>query len=263
MKVLIFGDITGQVGKDTITEYAPKLINHYKPELVIANGENMGPRAKGITKGDFRLLMDLGVNFVTMGNHTFDNYQIYDVLKENDNIIRPLNLDGEQPGVGTRVITVKNKKVRISNFMGKVFMNDLTSNPFVALEKLVNDDKSDIHIIDFHAEATAEKMIFGTLADKMNKVTCVFGTHTHTQTSDERLLPNGTAFITDIGMNGAFNSSLGLSLNEIQLRMKTGLPQKYKEADGPGQVNGIVLTIDDKTNKATAIERINITPQKP
>ena len=263
MKILIFGDITGKVGKDIIQEYAPKLIKYYKPSLVIANGENMGPRAKGITKDDFKLLMDIGIDFVTMGNHTFDNYQIYDVIKENKNIIRPLNLDGKQPGVGTRVIEVEGKKVRISNFLGTIFMMDQVRNPILSMEELVEKDDSDIHIIDFHAEATAEKMIFATIADNTKKVTCVFGTHTHTQTADERLLPNGTAFITDLGMNGAFDSSLGLNLLEIQLRSRTGLPQKYKEAEGKGQVNGIIVETDDKTNKTISIERITIHPQKP
>ncbi len=262
MKILIYGDIVGSVGKEGIKEFNEKLISKHNPDLIIANAENIGPRGRGITGKDFTFLMENNIDFITMGNHTFNNYQIYDIIKENDNIIRPYNLDGEEPGVGTKVIEVKGKKIRISNFMGKVFMMDMVRNPVKTMLEVVEQDESDIHIIDFHAEATAEKMIFATLADKTEKVTCVFGTHTHTQTADERLLPNGTAFITDVGMNGAFDSSLGLSLHEIQLKTKTGLPQKYAEATGAPQINAILLDIDDVTNKATSIERIFISPQK-
>ncbi len=262
MKILIYGDIVGTVGKEGIEAFNQKLIAKHKPDLIIANAENIGPRGRGITGKDYTFLMENNIDFLTMGNHTFDNYQIYDILKENDNIIRPYNLDGEEPGIGTKVIEVKGKKIRISNFMGNVFMFGTVRNPVKAMLEVVDKDESDIHIIDFHAEATAEKMIFATIADNTEKVTCVFGTHTHTQTADERILPNGTAFITDIGMNGAFDSSLGLNLHEIQLKTKTGLPQKYAEAKGEPQVNGIVLDIDDKTNKTVSIERIFISPQK-
>lgn len=265
MRFLIFGDIHGTSGIEGLKKYAPILIKDLKPNYVIANAENIA-KGKGIRREDYNFLMNVGIDFLTMGNHTFDNYQIYDLLKENDNIIRPYNFDGKQPGIGTKVVQVKNKKIRITNMMGKVFMADNTSNPFLAIAEIIEKDKlepSDFHIIDFHAETTAEKIVFSNYVDSLEIKGIVYGTHTHVQTADEKILPNGLGFITDIGMTGAFHSSIGVNLQEVMHRFVTGLPARFREAEGVAQINGILIDIDDETNKLVKIERILITPQKP
>jgi len=270
MKVLIIGDIYSSVGREMVKIWIAKIKKKYEAEqntidLVIANGENT-THGKSLSERHYHELKAAGIDIITSGNHIFGHPEVAKYIDSTPDLLRPLNYNPYHPGKGTIVLKVANKLVRVTNIIGRTFM-DKADNPYYALEQLITIDKenkkenSDIHIIDFHGEATAEKLAFAWYFD--GQITCLVGTHTHVQTADNRLLPQGTAFISDVGMTGAFYSIIGASPTEVIYRDRKSMPTQLKTAIGEGQFAAVVLTIDNKTNKAVKIERIFIHPQAP
>ena len=209
----------------------------------------------GITEKNFKDIVEAGADVVTMGNHTWGKKDIFKFI-DDPKIIRPANYPEGVVGKGYNIYQKDNKKIAVINLIGRVDIAVLSENPFLKAKSIVGQisDKVDIIIVDFHAEATAEKIAMGYYLD--GKITALFGTHTHVQTADEKILPNGTGYITDIGMTGPKNSVIGMNINASIKRFETTLPERYKIAEGECMFNGVIFDIDDKTNKVIKIERI-------
>ena len=256
MKILAVGDIVGESGVKKLKEELPKIKKEKNIDFVITNGENSAG-GMGLNEKNFKDIMEAGTNVVTMGNHTWGKKDIFKFI-DNPNLLRPANYPKGVVGKGLGIYECKGKKIAVMNFLGRVDLNILTENPFVLVKEMVEEikDEVDMIFIDFHAEATAEKIAMGRFLD--GKVTAVFGTHTHVQTADEQILPNGTAYITDLGMTGPKESVIGMNIQASLKRFETTLPEKYKLAEGVCILNAVVFEIDDETNKAKSIERIFI-----
>ena len=256
MKILAVGDIVGESGVKKLKEELPKIKKEKNIDFVITNGENSAG-GMGLNEKNFKDIMEAGTNVVTMGNHTWGKKDIFKFI-DNPNLLRPANYPKGVVGKGLGIYECKGKKIAVMNFLGRVDLNILTENPFVLVKEMVEEikDEVDMIFIDFHAEATAEKIAMGRFLD--GKVTAVFGTHTHVQTADEQILPNGTAYITDLGMTGPKESVIGMNIQASLKRFETTLPEKYKLAEGLCIFNAVVFEIDDETNKSKSIERIFI-----
>ena len=256
MRILAVGDLIGESGVKKLKEILPKIKKEEKIDFVVTNGENSAG-GMGITEKNFRDILDAGTNVITMGNHTWGKKDIFKFI-DNPQLLRPANYPEGVVGKGLGIYECKNKKIAVMNFIGRVDINILSENPFIMAKRMVEEvkDKVDIIIIDFHAEATAEKIAMGRYLD--GKITALFGTHTHVQTADEQIFPEGTAYITDIGMTGPKNSVIGMDIKASIKRFETTLPEKYKLAEGDCIFNAVIFDIDDETNKVTEIKRINI-----
>lgn len=257
MKVLFIGDIVGKVGRITTKALLPSIVDKYKIDLVIANGENAAG-GFGLTEKIANEIFNLGVHIITTGNHVWDKKEFIPQISKMDRVIRPLNYPPGVPGYGSIIYTLpNNKKVAVINLSGRVFMSNIDC-PFRTgkeeVEKLNRITK--IIIIDFHAEATSEKMAFGYFMD--GKVSAVIGTHTHVQTADERILPGGTAYITDIGMTGPYDSIIGIEKDQIINRFLTNMPMRFETAKGEGCFSAIVIEIDEESGKSTALQRLQL-----
>ncbi len=255
MNILAVGDIVGKNGLEKLKLELPSIIKENNIDFVIVNGENAAD-GMGLTEKMFNEILDLNVNIVTMGNHTWAKKDIFNFI-DNNQIIRPANYPENNPGKGYRILNCKGKRIAVINLIGRVTMNVLSENPFIKAEKILNkiSSEADIIIIDFHAEATAEKIALAHFLD--GKVTIVFGTHTHVQTADEEIFPNGTAFISDIGMTGPRDSVIGMDVQVSVKRFVTSLPEKYKVAEGRSKLNSIMFVVNDNTNEVMEIKRIN------
>jgi len=255
MKLLFIGDIVGRPGRTIVREILPELKKDFSPDVIIANGENAAAGV-GITKKVYDELIGYGIDIITMGNHIWDRKDFLPDIASCTSLIRPANYPEGIPGVGYKVFSIKGNKVGVVNLIGRIFM-PCVDCPFKAADTIIEKLKSEtqIIIIDFHGEATSEKNAFAWYVD--GKVSAVIGTHTHIQTADERILPNGTAFITDVGMVGAHNSIIGVQKEQIIKRFLTSLPEHFEpEKKGPGVFNALLINIDDKTGKAEDIKRI-------
>ncbi len=254
ISVLFLGDVIGKPGRRVIKQY---LAGHApKADLIIANAENAA-HGFGTTESNLQELRDAGVQAFTGGNHTFDRKEIFEFIDQQQNVIRPANYPEGTPGSGSCVVEIADGvKVGIINVLGRVFMEPLES-PFLVAEKLIEklSAETNIIIIDMHAEATAEKIAMGLYFD--GKVSAVVGTHTHVQTADERILPKGTAFLTDAGCCGPANGVIGMDQVAVFRRMVKQLPSRFEVADGPAMVNGVIFDIDKTTGKATGIRRVH------
>jgi metallophosphoesterase (TIGR00282 family) len=255
MNILAVGDIVGRTGIDKLKELLPKIIQENNIDFVIVNGENAAD-GMGLTEKIYKEILSAGANVVTMGNHTWAKKDIFNFI-DDEQIIRPANYPDNNPGKGYKIYDCKNKKIAVINLIGRVTMNVLSENPFLKAKDIVDKikDKVDLIFIDFHGEATAEKIAFGYYMD--GEVTAIFGTHTHVQTADEMILPKGTGFISDIGMTGPKHSVIGMEISASVKRFETSLPEKYQVASGKGKLNSVMFTIKDETNKVTKITRIN------
>lgn len=250
MKVLFIGDVFGTLGQDALRKYLPKIKQDYKPHLIFVNAENID-HGFGITEEIYKELMTMGVAVITMGNHTFRNRKLFDFI-EDSNIIRPANYDESVPGKGMKTIQFNGEKVTVINLMGRVFMGDPLDNPFKLVDTLLQDLDSDYIFIDFHGEATSEKIAFAHHVD--GRVTAVVGTHTHVPTADAMKLPNGTLYITDIGMTGAKYGVLGANKDSQVAKFITGLRGRVvEETTGPLQMNAVIIDTTLQT-----IQSINI-----
>lgn len=254
MKILAIGDLVGSAGIIKLKNELSKIIESKNIDFVIVNGENSA-EGMGMTENNFRDIISEKVDVITMGNHTWGKKDIFKFI-DHPKIIRPANYTKGVVGKGYNIYTCKNKKIAVINLIGRVDMNVLSENPFIVAKELVENlkDKVDIIMIDFHAEATAEKIALSYYLD--GKVTAIFGTHTHVQTADEEILENGTAYITDIGMTGPKHSVIGMDVAASVKRFETTLPERYKIAGGESKLNGVIFDIDDNTNKVINIERI-------
>ena len=257
MRLLFIGDIFGSLGRLIVERELPKIKEQYKPHIIIANGENI-THGHGISSEHFTWLMEQGVHVVTMGNHTWGHKDIHDIMNRSDKLIIPANY---LPGVtGNRDVTFSFNQttIRVISIMGQVFMNDAVESPFLAIDRLLAASSADVTIVDFHAEATSEKIAFGHYVD--GRVTAVLGTHTHVPTADARMLPRGTAYQTDVGMNGALDSIIGMRSLEVIAKFIDGYPRRYQpEEHFPAQINMTLIEIDQ--HKATSIQSIHRTFQ--
>ena len=259
MNILFIGDIFSTQGREMVERYLPKLKEKYNIDLVIANAEN-ATHGKGLIKKQYDELLFNGISIMTMGNHTFSKKEILNYIDEADRLVVPYNQPKALPGIGSRVFDIKGKKVRVTNLLGVTFMDPKTSNPFEAINEILENDTSDIHIVDFHAEATSEKVSLGYYLD--GKVTAVLGTHTHIQTADERVLDQGTGYITDVGMTGPYTSVIGCDKDTIIQRNIDGLMQPFTVAEGEGQLLAVLLKVNN-AGKCEDIQRICIDPKHP
>ena len=257
MKILFIGDIFSTIGREMINRYLPQLKKKYAIDVVIANAENT-THGKGLIKKHYEELLFQGISLMTMGNHTFSKKELFDYIDDADRLIVPYNQPRALPGEGSRVIQVQGKKIRVTNLLGITFMDGKVQNPFEAILDILNKNEPvDIHIVDFHAEATSEKIALGYYLD--GKVSAVLGTHTHVPTADEKILPKGTAFQSDVGMTGPYESVIGCYKETIIPRMVTGLMTPFTIAKGEGQLCATLLTFNDN-NQCEQIERICIDP---
>jgi len=257
MKILLIGDIVGNSGVKKVKEVIPEYKKQNNIDFIIANGENSAD-GMGITLKIFEDLKKTGINVVTMGNHTWGKKEIFNFIND-EQIVRPANYPKGVPGVGYRIHECNGKKIAVINLMGRVDLNVLTENPFLKADEILKQikDKADIIIVDFHAEATAEKIAMGYYLD--GRVTCVFGTHTHVQTADETILEKGTGYITDIGMTGPKKSVIGMEVSASVKRFTTTLPERYKVSEDKNIVlTGCILEINDETCRIEKIDRIKL-----
>jgi len=255
MKILFIGDIVGSPGRKSVNKLLPGLKEEYSLDFVIANAENASG-GSGIVPKVADELFNSGVDVITSGDHIWKKSEIYELLGREKRILRPINFPASSPGKGSGIFkTKKGEKVGVINVNGRVFMEALDC-PFkttlAAQKELVQEAK--IIIVDIHAEATSEKVALGWYLD--GKVSAVLGTHTHIQTADERILPQGTAYLTDAGMCGPYDSVIGRKVENVLERFITGLPVRFEVAEGNIQLHGAVLDIDEKTGKAGSIERV-------
>lgn len=253
MRILTIGDINGEDGREYIYNNLGRILKKYKIDFCVANGENVAD-SNGITVSSAEALLRCGVDVITMGNHTFSNKESGTVLEDNQNIIRPLNYPSEAEGCGYTVCDLGFARVAVINLIGRVDMPPADC-PFHAVEALLKNLEADIIIVDFHAEATSEKIAMGHFLD--GKASVVFGTHTHVQTADERILPNGTGFICDIGMTGVEDSVLGVKKEIIvDYFYKSVKRMRFEKAHGTVTFNGCIFEVDQSSGKTISAKRL-------
>ena len=255
MNILAIGDIVGNIGVKELQKRLPELKKQYNIDFCIVNGENSA-EGMGITEKNFNDILKAGANCVTMGNHTWGKKEIFKFI-DHPQILRPINYPEGVCGKGYYIYTCNEKKIAVINAIGRAEINVQTENPFIIVKKVIDKikNKVDMIFLDFHAEATAEKQAMGYFLD--GEITAMFGTHSHVQTADEKILEKGTGYITDIGMTGPKISVLGMNKEAALKRFLTALPEKYRVADGECILNGCVFKIDDSTNKVKEIIRIS------
>ncbi|MDH4184933.1 MAG: TIGR00282 family metallophosphoesterase [Nitrospinota bacterium] len=257
MKILIIGDIFGKVGRRVLRQGLNNVIALTKADMVIANGENLAG-GFGITRDTVEEVFSMGVDVMTSGNHIWDKKEALQLLESHRKILRPANYPDRSPGKGSGVFQSRSgKPVGVINLQGRVFM-DAINCPFEQAEKELDKikDATKVVIVDMHAEATSEKIAMGYYLD--GRVSAVVGTHTHVQTADAKLLPRGSAFISDLGMTGPAHSIIGIRPDIIMKRFLMKLPERFEEAMGPGQLNGVTLDVDEETGKARAIDPFQV-----
>ena len=255
MKILAVGDIVGDIGLNKLKELLPSIIEKENIDFVIVNAENTSG-GMGITIKDFNTLLKLKIDAITMGNHTWGKKDIFTFI-DNPKLIRPANYSKGVPGKGYNIFNCKEKKIAVINLIGRTDMAVLSENPFTVAEEIIKklDKEADIIVVDFHAEATAEKIAMKYFLQ--GKANVLFGTHTHVQTADEEITDGGMCYITDIGMTGPKNSVIGMEVKASIKRFLTSLPEKYKLAEGQSILNGCVFEINDEDGRTVNIYRIN------
>lgn len=255
MKILFIGDIFGESGRDTLKARMETLKTIHKPDFCIANGENAAG-GKGISYNTAQDIFDSGIDVITMGNHTWARKEILNIIDSGIKIVRPANYPKGVPGKGRMIIEKNGIRLGVINLLGRVYMDQPVDCPFQTADRELNYLKGQVDcvLVDFHAEATSEKMALAYHLD--GRVTCVVGTHTHVQTADERILEKGTAYITDVGMTGPADGIIGVDRDLIIKKFTTGLPIQHEIAEGRTQLNAVIITIDEATKKAVDIKRI-------
>ncbi len=259
MKILMVGDVVGKTGRYFFMEQTLELKQTHKIDMVVVNGENAA-HGNGLTPQIFDELIRGGADVVTSGNHIWDNPKIMEIIDIEPFLLRPANYPEDAPGKGFCIFPVGKKNIGVINLSGRTFMPPIDC-PFRLAEKMLTfmQKNCDVILIDFHAEATSEKIAFAHLFD--GRVTAVVGTHTHVQTADEKILPKGTAYISDLGMVGAENSVLGMMIEPVIKRFVTGRPSKFDVAKGAAVYCALLINIDNKTDRAVRVERIQIHEQ--
>lgn len=256
MKILAVGDIVGENGLRKLKEILPNLKQQEKIDFIIVNGENVAG-GMGITEKLFNQIIQAGADVVTLGNHTWSKKDIFNFI-DNEKIIRPANYPKGVVGKGYSIYKCKNKKIAVMNLLGRTNMGILTENPFLEADNIINKvkDEVDYIILDFHAEATAEKIAMREYLE--GRVNIIFGTHTHVQTADEEITKSGMGYISDLGMTGPKDSVIGMDKKASIKRFVTTLPEKYRIAEGESKFNGCIFEIDDETGRIQNIIRKNM-----
>ena len=255
LKILTIGDVVSQQGCDYLRQELPKLKKELGADIVIVNGENSAV-GNGILPQSARHILDSGVDTITLGNHSLKRREIYDFLDGNNSIIRPANYHHSAPGHGYMIIDKGSFQAAIINLQGNMYMEPI-ENPFSVIDKIVEEIKAQgikIILIDFHAETTSEKRAMGFYLD--GRISALYGTHTHVQTSDNQILPNGTGYVTDIGMTGPYYSVLGVSPECVIEKFKTSLPVRFTNPDGPCILEGCLFEIDKDSGKTVSTSLI-------
>jgi len=255
MRILFYGDIVGKVGRFAVHFSLPRLVKKHQIDFVIANGEN-ATHGKGLNESHYRYLVNCGVNCLTLGNHWNGSHDLDDFIDDADELVRPLNLLDYHHGVGSAAFDVNGVEVRVTNLLGQAFMKENVNAPVDSVNQLLSGIDPCIHIVDFHADSTSEKAIFAYCFD--GKVSAVIGTHTHVQSNDERVLPKGTGFITDVGMTGASDGVIGYEKDSVIQKMVFGKEGPFQINDNaPMMVNAVVMEFDDETHRCLSIAKIN------
>ncbi len=262
MRILFIGDIVGSPGRDMLKKYLPKLKEKYRPTITIVNGENAAS-GKGITEKIYRQFLELGAQAVTLGNHSWDKKEIFDFIDDAKYLVRPANFPEGVPGKGIVYLKVNQLEVAVINLQGRTFMAPIDC-PFTKADELVAEarKRTPIIFVDFHAETTSEKQAMGWYLD--GRVTAVVGTHTHVQTADERILPGGTGYLTDVGMTGPYDGILGMERDAVTKRFLTSLPVRFEVSEtGQDQLSGVVIDVDDNSGKTKKLQRVQINRDRP
>ncbi len=259
MRLLAIGDVCSPLGCETVRKILPVLKKEKAIDAVIINGENSAEN-NGVTADSAKFLFSCGADVITGGNHSLRNKQVYDYLDECDFLLRPHNLPDAEYGKGYCLLDLGKYSIAVINLSGKIYLDRINAdNPFLCVDDLIQKaekDGANIIVVDFHAEATSEKRAMGFYLD--GKVSAVFGTHTHIQTADEQILPNGTGYITDLGMTGPRDSVLGVKSDIIINRLRNNDLSKFEFADGESIFCGCIFDIDEKSGKCVSVERISI-----
>lgn len=262
MNILFIGDVVGSLGRDMVHEYVPKLKEKFHPHVTIINGENAAA-GKGITEKIYRGFLEVGAQAVTLGNHTWDNREIFDFIDQAKYMIRPANFPENNPGKGIVYLKINAFEVAVINLQGRTFLPAIDC-PFEKAEKLINEarERTPFIFVDFHGEATSEKQAMGWYLD--GRASAVVGTHTHVQTADERILPGGTAYISDVGMTGPYDGVLGVEKEAVLKRFLMALPVRFEIPKiGRKQLSAVFIELDDKSGMAKKIQRILINDDHP
>lgn len=252
--ILAVGDVVGETGLRHLERNLRPLQKLKNISFTVVNGENAS--GVGLTPEQAWRIYDAGADVVTLGNHTFGKMQIGTLLDDASWLLRPANYSGRTPGRGCGVYECNGFTVKVMNLIGRCDLDWKAADPFTTADALLEKDKADITLIDFHAEATSEKLALGYYLD--GRVSALWGTHTHVPTADERVYPKGTGYITDLGMTGAIESVLGIEPWQSVESFLGGLPGRYKAAEGPCKLQGVVFTVDTATGHCTNLERVDI-----
>ncbi|UJF35410.1 TIGR00282 family metallophosphoesterase [Paenibacillus hexagrammi] len=254
MKIIFIGDIVGSVGRNAVKAVMPRLKQAHPNAVFIANGENAAA-GKGINASIARELYDMGIQSLTMGNHTWDKKEIFDFIDQDERMVRPANFPAGTPGRGHTVIKIKDQEILIINLQGRTFLPPIDC-PFRKVDEILENAKKKYKYIfvDFHAEATSEKIAMGWHLD--GRVSAVVGTHTHVQTNDNRVLPQGTAYVTDVGMVGPRDGVLGVERTAVLQKFKTQLPVRFVTDEGKWHFHAVVIELNDQTGLAKGIQLI-------
>jgi metallophosphoesterase (TIGR00282 family) len=257
MRVLILGDVMGRPARRAVRDLVPSLIEKEEIDLVIANAENSAG-GMGVDIKSAKELLSAGVQVLTSGNHIWKKKEIYPFLDEQESLIRPANYPAGAPGKGWCVWQHNGLRALVINVQGLVFMPNHVEDPFRCVDEILKQQgsRSPVVIVDMHAEATSEKYAMGWYLD--GRASIVFGTHTHVQTADERILPNGTAYITDLGMCGPFDSVIGMEKDTVIRGFITQLPRQFEVAQDNVVLQGVITDIDEESGKARAIRRLRV-----
>lgn len=258
MRLLFVGDVVGAVGRKMVFDNVPRIRKEENIDLVICNAENAA-HGKGITRKIYNQLINSQVDMITMGNHTFSKKNLEEIIDEMDKMVRPANMYPLEYGKGYRIFEFNGKKIALVNLIGEVFMVNVSESPFKKMEEILSEIEADIVLVDLHAEATSEKIAF--TYEFAKRCTVVVGTHTHVQTADERIVDDHCAAISDLGMCGPYHSVIGRDIDEILRRFKYQEQTRFTMAEGKGIFCGCIVEIDDETNQAISIKRIQIKEQ--
>ena len=261
MNILFIGDIVGKVGRKALKENLSFVKNKYQIDFVIANGENIS-NGRGMNENHYNFLLDEGVDCITLGNHYNDREELASYIDFAPEIVRPLNIKDEFPGEGSKIYDCNGIKIRVTNLLGVAYMKEESLDPYLSIKPIIENDDSDIHIIDFHAEATGEKKAFAYALK--NSVSAVLGTHTHVQTRDAQILNTGILYISDVGMCGSYNSVLGDEIDSVVERIiYHNENARFKLLEDDDRLfNAVVLRFDDYTFKPLGIESLYIIKKK-
>ncbi|MCP0886020.1 TIGR00282 family metallophosphoesterase [Ligilactobacillus sp. WILCCON 0076] len=263
MRILFVGDVMGEPGQEMLEQYLPLVKHKYRPQVTIVNGEN-ATHGRGINERVYKKILKSGADIITMGNHTWDNREIHDFIDDAKKLIRPANFSAHKvPGKGYAIININQIKLAVLNLQGRVFMNP-SDDPFAVAEKIITElqEKTDVIFVDFHAETTSEKEAFAWYF--AGKVSAVLGTHTHVQTNDARILPGGTAFLSDVGFTGPYNGILGMKRENVIERFLNQMPTRFEvDETGPQTFSACLVDVNDSNGQAKRIETLQINPDHP